>query len=293
MIKRIVNLYLMGLKGLESISNLNFRFLNMINCVIIGKDKNVINDYSEKIEKYCKAKRLKYFYRIDVPLGLVNKADLNIAIGWRWIINSETKTIAFHDSLLPKYRGFNPLVSSLINGDEVIGVSAFIANNQYDCGDIVGQKNMKIKYPIKIKEAIEKVSYLFSDLLNDIFEGFASNSLMPISQQDSQATYSLWRDNNDYHIDWSWDSSRLSRFIDAVGYPYKGAFCFVNGRKIIIYDSVALPDINIENRCPGKVIFKNGQCCDIVCGKGLLRVREFFSDDGNQIDLSKFRIRFY
>lgn len=291
--QRTVNIYMMGLKGLVSISKLSVEFLDMINCVIIGKDKNVIYDYSEDIEKYCKSRRLKHCFRNNMSSDYESNVELNIAIGWRWIINTEILTIAFHDSLLPKYRGFNPLVSSLINGDELIGVTAFIANSKYDCGDIVGQKSIKVEYPIKIKEAIERVSLLFSELLNDILEGYASNVLKPISQQDSIATYSLWRDDNDYHIDWTLDSYRLSRFIDAVGYPYKGACCFVNGSKLRILNSDPLPDVYIENRCPGKVIFKNGQCCDIVCGNGLLRVSEFFSDSGDKVILNNFRIRFY
>ena len=45
------------------------------------------------------------------------------------MIKNSENLIVFHDSLLPKYRGFAPLVSQLINGEEYLGVTAIFTND--------------------------------------------------------------------------------------------------------------------------------------------------------------------
>ena len=65
--------------------------------------------------------------------------------------------IIFHDSLLPKYRGFAPLVNSLINQEKEIGVTAIKASQNYDEGDTVTD-NIGNDYDVTIQNgAIIKV----------------------------------------------------------------------------------------------------------------------------------------
>ena len=87
--------------------------------------------------------------------------DYQLAIGWRWLISGTENLIVLHDSLLPKYRGFAPLVNSLINGEQEIGVTAIWAGPEFDAGEIIFQEKAGICYPIKIQEAIEIVSGLY------------------------------------------------------------------------------------------------------------------------------------
>lgn len=208
-------------------------------------------------------------------------------------IPGKTETlIVFHDSILPKYRGFNPLVSYLINGEKEIGVTALKAVKIFDAGPIIEQKITKIKYPIKIAEAIDLLSAEYGSLLNAVLNKIAKGELKGVEQNQADATYSLWRDEEDYNINWNKSASEIKRFIDAVSYPYNGASTFLNGKKIIIRDSEIQPDVVIENRCPGKVLFKEGSSLVIVCGKGLLKVKEFYSESGELIHFNKFRLRF-
>jgi methionyl-tRNA formyltransferase len=53
-------------------------------------------------------------------------SDFNIAISWRWMLKV-SNLIVIHDSLLPKYRGFSPLVNMLINGEDTLGVTVLFA----------------------------------------------------------------------------------------------------------------------------------------------------------------------
>jgi len=78
--------------------------------------------------------------------------------------------------------------------------------------------------------------------------------LSSYKQNEEDVTYSLWRDEQDYIIDWSKSAEFIHRFINAVGYPYKGASTLMDGKKIRIIDTEPLPDIEIENRSFGKNI---------------------------------------
>ncbi|MBL0356347.1 MAG: methionyl-tRNA formyltransferase [Chitinophagaceae bacterium] len=286
----MIRLHLLGYKGFVALSKLDKKYLAKITDVVIAKDKNIKTDYYEELAAYCNANNIKHYERTKEP---ATTASVNIAIGWRWLIQGESTLIVFHDSLLPQYRGFNPLVTALINGDTEIGVTALYGTKEYDRGDIIGQKKIGIIYPIKVDEAISTVSELYAGLLNEFFDNYFSSSVTATAQDESKATYSLWRDNDDYHINWNLPAAEIVRFIDAVGYPYDGAKTILENNMVTINDAKELPDITIANRVPGKVIFKEGNTFTIVCGKGLIAVSEFKDTAGNTIDLSnKFRLRF-
>ena len=132
--------------------------------------------------------------------------------------------IVFHDSLLPRYRGFNPLVSCLINGERHIGVTALLASSEYDRGNIISRSYTEINYPIKIQNAIELILRNYRELALTVSEMIERREVITGQPQNEQeASFSLWRDEEDYRIDWSQPAEDIKRFIDAVGYPYKGA----------------------------------------------------------------------
>ena len=118
-----------------------------------------------------------------------------------------------HDSLLPKYRGFIPLVSALCAGEPVLGVTAFRAVEDYDRGDILAQRSLEIEYPITAQEAIDALLPLYAEIVTEIIEYAVRGATIPSrAQVESEATYSLWRDYQDYEIDWSLSAAAIRRF---------------------------------------------------------------------------------
>ena len=217
---------------------------------------------------------------------------MNIAIGWRWLLSLEIPLLVFHDSILPKYRGFNPLVSALINGDLEIGVTALFGTDEFDQGAIVAQRILPIQYPITIQKAIDLLANEYAILLESVIQMHVEKNLTSTPQDESKATFSLWRDEEDYKIDWNQDSSSIKRMIDAVGFPYKGAYTVMEDSILRIHTAEVYPEVTIENRTPGKVLFKHADGYVIVCGKGLLKVSTFYKEQNEIFTLSKFRIRF-
>lgn len=288
-----ITLYLMNYKGYSVLETLiENGYQKAINYIVTSEDRSVVNDYQGEIRSLCQKWNLDCFSRNEkLPLH----TGFSIAVGWRWIILQQDNLIVFHDSILPKYRGFNPLVSALINGEKSVGVTALYAEEEYDKGEIIAQELMSIEYPIKIQLAIQKISELYKKMAIQLFDLIASeDEIISYKQCESEASYSLWRDERDYHIDWNSSAERISRFIDAVGFPYKGALSNVDDELIRIIKVSIEPDVSIENRMPGKTIFLRNGLPTIVCGKDLITIQEAYYNKDNKpyLPQKKMRVRY-
>jgi methionyl-tRNA formyltransferase len=290
--------YILGKKGYFALKE----FIKLIGndhiaFVIAARDIGVENDWHNEMADLCAEYRIEFNTRnerCDQQSHTVT--DFNFAIGWRWIIKETNGLIVFHDSLLPKYRGFAPLVNMLIDGVNEIGVTALIASDEYDKGEIVYQARKRISYPMKISDAIDVISPLYSELLvKTATDILSKGNLDSFPQDEGLASYSLWRDERDYFINWNTSSEEIARFVDAVGAPYRGARSFLNGELVTVYEVVIVRDVVVENRnsCIGKVIFIENACPVIVCGSGLIKITDLRTENGNTaIGHVKFRSRF-
>lgn len=287
-------LTIMGMtrKGLSVIRAIQANFPELLELVVAARDRNIQDDCFDEIAKFCRSNSIRFASRDE---SVEVNSDYIMAISWKWIIaDAHSRLIVFHDSILPRYRGFNPLVTALINGDTRIGVSAIFGSDEYDRGDIIGIEEADIEYPITIAEAINAIIPCYESLALKVAKKIQMG--LPItgrSQSNYGASYSLWRDEEDYLIDWSESSTNIRRFVDAVGYPYKGASSIVDGKIVRVLKVQEVPDVLIENRTPGKVIFIENHKPVVVCGVGLLRIDEMIDEAGIPIlRLPRFRLRF-
>ena len=125
--------------------------------VVCGTDAGVDDDFFDEIRGLCEDKSIQFFTRKQAESAELPHVSVRYAIGWRWVIRETHKLIILHDSLLPKFRGFCPLVNMLIEGEHEIGVTAIFASRDYDRGEIIDNRCVRINYPKKIKAAIEEV----------------------------------------------------------------------------------------------------------------------------------------
>ena len=288
-----LTLFLMTQKGLAVLDAMTTHFPSLVATVIGSRDANIAKDYYDEIKALCERKNVPFRDRKE---AVEIETRYALAISWRWIIKAGTADlIVLHDSLLPRYRGFNPLVSMLINGEDRIGVTALFASEEYDRGLAIGRSSTPVAYPLKIQQAIDLVATNYAELVLRIARTLSAGEELEATPQDeSQATYSLWRDDEDYYIDWNWDAERIKRLVDAVGHPYKGATTRLEGRTIRVKDCEVVEDVRIENRSPGKVIFVRDLLPVVVCGSGLLRLTDLVDDEtkNSLLPLPRFRCRF-
>ena len=291
-----VVLFLLGEKGYQVLRAACMgSHKELIRLVVVGTDKNVNEDFSDQIRELCERENLTYCTKGDKLLAQTfDHSSIAIAAGWRWLIKDEfLKIIILHDSLLPKYRGFNPLVSALLAHERKIGVTALLATGQFDSGNIIDCRSIEISYPIKIATAIEKVAKLYFDLSQAVLASIYNGSeITGTPQQEGDATFSVWRDEDDYRIDFNQSSEDVVHFINCHSAPYKGASAFAEGTLIRIHEAECVPDVKIANRDVGKVLFVENGKPIVICAIGLIRINKATDEHGKDVlPFSKFRIR--
>ena len=262
----------------------------IISMVVAEQDNGVAEDFYKDIKNLCSDYSITFFNRKD---DFNTRSLFSIAISWRWLIKNPQTLIVVHDSLLPKYRGFNPLVTALINGDNVIGVTAIFAEEEFDTGNIIYKSSVSIEYPITIGEAIEKINDCYKEVILKICSDILQNRPLPsVAQDHLLSSYSLWRDEKDYRIDWSLSSAKIKRMIDATGFPYKGAEAIIENECIKISEVEVAEEFNIANRDVGKVIMIKKGIPYVVCGTGILKILAMKDKYENEFVLKKTRVRF-
>lgn len=290
-----VVLFLLGRKGYElARAAFSPNLISVIDHVVIGEDRNIDDDYSVQIAALCKRCQILHYTRGSYQYG-ANSGTVVIAAGWRWLIDAcDQRVIVLHDSLLPKYRGFNPLVTALLNRDEYLGVTAIWATEEFDRGDIIAAERVRVQYPLTITAAIEAVAGLYHVLGTTLLGKIVTGTEIPaIAQDEASASYSVWRDDDDYRIDWRESSAEILHFINCVGSPYKGASTMIDGALVRILEADVWPDVTIANRHPGKVLFLDDGKPVVICGDGLLKIVSARDAAGHDVlPLPRLRVRF-
>lgn len=278
-----------GLKGASFIEGVLQRGIN------IGS----IVTYPQQDDRACSFERLRDLaLRLSINLletrhPILQPENLTFMVGWQHLLTAVTpSTVVFHDSLLPRYRGFAPTVTALIKGDHEIGITALSPAEVLDAGPIIAQRTLPISYPIKIETALQLQAGLMVDIAVDIVEQWRRGELASTPQREDMATFSIWRDDADYEIDWSNSADALERFVNAVGYPYAGARTTVGRAETIrVSDVTLLPDMHFEIREAGKIWRLDNGRPVVICGSGMLRIDNCHREDGSDFLFQRLRAR--
>ena len=231
-----VGLYLTNEKGL-AVLNAALASGVEIAHVTYAPAKGMNDDSDKAIALIAKQSRIPTFLHAHPPEFT---GDYSIAAGWRRMLDVPN-LIVLHDSLLPRYRGFAPLITALVNGEPFVGVTAFLAEAEPDTGPIVGRREMPVIYPARMRQVLDRLVPLYAQLATEVLEQLPDLSYAV--QDHERATWSVWRDEDDYRIDWTRDDRRILRLIDAVSDPFPGAWTTDgDGNMLRIHRAAIVPD---------------------------------------------------
>ena len=93
--------------------------------------------------------------------------------------------INVHGSLLPKYRGAAPIQWSVLNGDEVTGVTTMYMEKGLDTGDILLKEEYKIGINETAGEVFDNLASLGGELILKTLDYAEKGMLKPVKQDDS------------------------------------------------------------------------------------------------------------
>ena len=239
----------------------------------------------EEIRDLCRKHGIEFIEtsRLDRHSSLIagrRLAALFVA-GWGYRIDRSVfglpgqGVIVFHDSLLPKYRGFAPTFWAVINGEKETGVTAFFIDDDIDTGDIISQQKVRILKDDDINTVTEKVIRAYGSVFDRIIRLLASQRRLPRRRQDhGRATYCIWRVPEDGLIRWEKSAKEIRDLVRASQAPYYQAFTTFEGRRLFVAEAEVCTARRYVGSLPGKVeSIRPGDGVYVLTGTGLLRLR--------------------
>lgn len=168
-------------------------------------------------------------------LGVV--LDYSLIIPKQIIDYFEFGILNSHFSLLPKYRGPNPIRTAILNGDKLTGVTVIRITPELDDGPILTWAEITIECMNAI-ELREQLSNINCALLPETVKLYLNNELELISQDESQAIYTTKTTKDDGKLDPTKSAEQLEREVRAyAGWP-KSYFDY-RGKTYIVHRAVA------------------------------------------------------
>jgi len=179
--------------------------------------------------------------------------------------------INVHASLLPKYRGASPIQYSIINGDEMTGVTIMYMDVKLDNGDIIMAAETTITPEETGGSLFDKLSVLGSDLLIEALKKIEDGTAVRIAQDETQATYVKMLDKNMGNIDFSQSAIQIERFIRGLN-PWPSAYTYLEGKTLKFW--IAFVEPSNSKAGPGVIIEVRKDAIVIMTGDGALVIRE-------------------
>ncbi|WP_280414144.1 methionyl-tRNA formyltransferase [Nocardia carnea] len=177
-------------------------------------------------------------------------------------------TLNLHDSLLPKFTGFSPVLWALISGADEFGLTVHRMDEQLDTGDILVQHSLPIGPDATGTELVLAGMELIPGAVHEALEALASGTAQWRPQDKAARTYFHKRSDRDSRMDWNWQAADLERFVRALSAPYPRAFSHYRGERIEILESSV--SAARYGGTPGRVIVQEGGGV-VVCGPDAYR----------------------
>ncbi len=179
--------------------------------------------------------------------------------------------INIHASLLPKLRGASPINQAVIQGEKRTGVTTFIMDEGMDTGDILLKVEVEIGDDETAGELHDRLAQAAREIAVRSIADF--DSIVPIKQDESKATYSGKMKKVDGRINWTRNAVDIRNRVRGCA-PWPSAFTFHNGKFLKIWRAenvVSAPD---DNDIPGTVQKSDENGILVSTGGGALLIRE-------------------
>ena len=125
-----------------------------------------------------------------------------------------------HPSLLPRWRGSSPVVSSLLAGDTKTGVSIMVMDAGMDTGPLLFQESVDIPHGIQADTLSDLLAQKGSQSLIRVLSPYLEGHVEPTPQESAGALIAKKIEKRDGVLRWSQGADALVRKVNAlVGWP--------------------------------------------------------------------------
>ena len=219
-----------------------------------------------ELEDLFKTPRFKSSVGVVVDYGLmistliINFFELGIA-------NS-------HFSLLPRWRGADPITFAILSGETETGVSLMLIDPKLDEGQLLAQEKLTLQPDVTGPKLTDKLVNLSNKLLVEKLPLYIEGKIKPYPQPKLEPSYSRRLTKQDGVVDWNKPADQIEREVRAyLGWPKSWAKIFGS--------DVILTKVRVaESENDGDLVMKTGE--------GWLEIQELIAPSGRKISGADF-----
>tara|TARA_B100000524_G_scaffold105897_1_gene51165 strand:- start:374 stop:1327 length:954 start_codon:yes stop_codon:yes gene_type:complete len=193
-----------------------------------------------------------------------------------------------HASLLPRWRGAAPIQRSIINGDQITGVSIMKVDKELDAGPVILKRKVRILSNDNSGKIHDKLSNLGAHLLINAIKKICSGKYSCENQDSSKVTYAKKIKKIETKINWENSADYNHKIIRAFN-PWPGAWTYMNQKKrfrikILESEIVEMSSSDFKNAKPGF-------CSDsllVKCNDKLIQIKKIQKEGKKPMTSSEF-----
>jgi methionyl-tRNA formyltransferase len=221
-------------------------------------------------------------WRLDEP-GILRRLarlepDVFVVAGYPEILSPKVLSLPrhgclnVHASLLPRYRGPQPIAQALLHGEPYTGVTVHLMNERIDEGDILAQDVVPILPSDTVYTLAARIFELGGRLLLDVLERLALGRLERVRQDSTRATYFRRLGPDAGRIDWTQGALRIHNLMRLS--PWLEVWTRLGRRKLVILggrpeaagDLRARQEWPSPEQRPGEILHRQGKQIVVLCG---------------------------
>jgi methionyl-tRNA formyltransferase len=187
--------------------------------------------------------------------------------------------INLHGSLLPKYRGAAPIHRAILNGENRTGLTTMNIDAGLDTGPMLLRFETEIGPHETAPELNARLSEAGAPLVAETLRGLDSGTLLPLPQDNSQASFAPPLKKAEGRIDWSLTAQQIYNRIRGLQ-PWPGTFSSFRGKNCAIWGRpLFMPAATVG--LPGEILKADSNVA-VSCGSATALRLEFVQLEGRK-----------
>ena len=175
------------------------------------------------------------------------------------------ETINLHASLLPRYRGANPIQRAIINGDKETGICTMITELGLDCGDVCMREKIEIPNDMTCVDLFEKISDISPALLEKTLVGLVEKTIIPEKQCETGVCMANKLTKEETKIDWTKSAEEIHNLVRGI-YKFPSAYFMHNDKVVKVLETRVIEG----NGTCGEFVKVTKEGIEVGCGKNCL-----------------------
>ena len=172
-----------------------------------------------------------------------------------------------HASLLPRWRGAAPIQRAILAGDTETGITIMQMDAGLDTGAMLSKKGVAIRDSDTAASLHDTLAAVGAAAIVAVLANYAT--LVPVAQDDAQATYAAKLSKDEARLDWSQPADTLVRAVRAYN-PAPGAWTLLDEVPLKVWSAQAVAGSGL----PGEVLRAEADHLVVACSGGALALQE-------------------